>query len=177
MGMRSLAGTLLVLSILVPGALAGQAGPDLQYDRIVSLNPLALVVLGLVSADYEQTLGSNTSWGGAVEYFDWRDRTYFSADAKLRYYIQDRSLDGISVGALVGFTRVDRDEDADAEERSARRGSAVSVGFMAENQWLMGSDERLALTVGVGGKRLFFLSDVGAQSVLPMVRLSAGWAF
>lgn len=175
--MRLIVCVLLALVLSVPGALAAQAGPDQQYHRIASLNPLALVVLGLVSAEYEQTLGNDTSWGVSVEYFDWRDRTYFSADGKVRYYIQGRSLDGFAVGALVGFTRVDRDSDPDAEERSARRGSAVGVGFLAEHQWLMGSDERLALTVGVGGKRLFFLRDVGAQSALPMLRLSAGWAF
>ncbi len=177
MAMRLIISVLLALSFSVPGALAAQAGPDLQYHRIASLNPLALVVLGLVSAEYEQTLGTDTSWGASLEYFDFRDRTYFSADAKVRYYIQGRSLDGLSVGALVGFTRVDRDSDPDAGERSARSGSAVGVGFVAENQWLMGSDERLALTVGIGGKRLFFLRDVGAQSALPLVRLSVGWAF
>jgi hypothetical protein len=174
--LRTVLGLILIGCFLLPSGAQGQAGADHEYDRIASLNPLALVVLGLVSAEYEQVLGDNTSWGISAEYFDWRDRTYVSMDGKVRYYVGGRALDGLSVGAVGGFTWVGRDDDGE-DEASRRSGSAVGLGFIAENQWLLGTDERLAVTLGVGGKRLFFLRNVEAQSVLPMVRLSLGWAF
>lgn len=174
---RLLIGSLLGLLLLAfPSSVTAQAGPELEFHQVVSINPLALVVLGLVSADYEQTLSQTTTGGVAAEYFDWRDRGYLSIDGKLRYYVSGRALEGLAIGTLVGFTRVGED-DEEEDERSRRSGSAIGVGFTAEYQWLLGDDERLALTAGVGGKRLFFISDTVGQRALPMVRLSLGWAF
>lgn len=174
--LKSLLALALAAVFLVPASVQAQAGAAHEYDRIASLNPLALVVLGLVSAEYEAVLGEDTSWGVSAEYFNWRDRSYISLDGKLRYYVSGRNLEGLSVGALAGFTWLGRDDEGE-DEVSRRSGSAVGLGFVAENQWLLGADERLAVTLGGGGKRLFFLRDVEAQSVLPVVRLSLGWAF
>lgn len=156
--------------------LEAQERPSLTHQRIVSVNPVALVFLGLISADYEEAVGDNLTWGSAVSYFDFRDRTYLSLDARLRYYLRDRALDGFAVGALVGFTRI----QADLEEGEAGpdRGSAIGIGFTGEQQWLLGTDRRLAITLGGGAKRFFFIRDVaGSRSVQPVVRASVGWAF
>lgn len=146
------------------------------HRRVVSVNPVALVALGLFSMDYEQRLGQDTTWGVSLSYFDWRDRNYLSLDGKLRYYFGGEGLEGLSVGFILGMNRAGRDED-EVDERSRRSGAAVGLGFVAEQQWLVGSGERFAVTLGAGGKRLFFLRDVGAQRALPTVRLSIGWAF
>ncbi len=98
---------------------------------------------------------------------------YFSLDGKLRYYLQGRALDGLSVGAVMGVTSLTnfgptRDDS----------GTALGLGFALERQWLLGFDERFAATLGVGGKRLFFFDRIsGASAGLPSIRLSIGWAF
>lgn len=145
-------------------------------QRVLSINPVALVALGLFSMDYEQRLGDDTTWGMSLSYFDWRDRNYLSLDGKFRYYFGGDGLDGMSAGLILGMNRAGRDSE-DEDEQSRRSGAAIGLGFVVEQQWLVGSGERFAVTVGGGGKRLFFLRDVGAQRALPTVRLSIGWAF
>jgi|GEM_PF-1603069 len=152
-----------------------QVGPA-DHQRVLSINPVALVALGLFSMDYEQRLGDDTTWGMSLSYFDWRDRNYLSLDGKFRYYFGGHGLDGMSAGLVLGMNRAGRDSE-DEDERSRRSGAAIGLGFVVEQQWLVGSGERFAVTVGGGGKRLFFLEDVGAQRALPTIRLSIGWAF
>jgi len=163
--------------LLVPGGeLQAQEPMAIEHPRVVSINPVALVILGLISAEYEQVLGGSTTWGSALSYFDFRNRTFFSVDGRLRYYLQDQPLEGLSVGALTGFTLVRR--DSGEEQEGEDRGSAVAIGFTAERQWLLGGDRRLAITVGGGAKRLFFIRDVpGTSSVQPILRASLGWTF
>ncbi len=174
---RSLIGFALGLLLVAwPASVTAQVDAEPEFDRVVSINPLALVILGLVSADYEQTLGQNTTGGVSAEYFDWRDRGYLSVDGKVRYYVSGRALEGLAIGTVLGFTRIGEDSEGE-DARSRRSGTAIGVGFSAEHQWLLGEDERLALTTGLGGKRLFFLRDVAAQRALPMLRFSIGWAF
>lgn len=179
--------TLLLGGPLLPGALPG-AGADLQaqtpnaqpaegpieavfHDRILSVNPLLLVFLGYVSLDYEQSISDATTLGASLSSFDYSDASYLTLEAKGRYYVGGRALDGLSVGGLLGLVRMSADE---TDETSL----ALGIGFMVEHQWLLGVDERLAVTAGGGGTRLFLGSDSDAfSSVVPAVRLSLGWAF
>lgn len=177
--LRTASAVLLLLALAFPAALAAQTGYGQQYDKILSVNPLALVLLEFLSLEYEQALGPTTSWGVAGSFWGRRDRNYFSTDAKMRYYAGGEALHGLAIGALVGFTVVSRDRDDEEDELvGGRSRSAVGVGFSVENQWLTGSDERLALTAGVGGKRLFYFGGRnGSSQGIPFVRLSLGWAF
>lgn len=197
----ALAGAVVLGSLWLPGAAAASATgegitpdspvqvgisdpntPDTSevgradHQRVISINPVALVALGLFSMDYEQRLGDDTTWGMSLSYFDWRDRNYLSLDGKLRYYFGGHGLDGMSAGMILGMNRAGRDSE-DEDERSGRSGAAIGLGFVVEQQWLVGSGESFAVTIGGGGKRLFFLRDVGAQRALPTLRLSIGWAF
>ncbi len=156
--------------------LPGDRSGSVEHQRVISINPVALVALGLFSMDYEQRLGQDTTWGMSLSYFDWRDRNYLSLDGKFRYYFGGAGLEGLSAGFILGMNRAGRDED-EVDEVSRRSGAAVGLGFVLEQQWLVGSGERFAVTVGGGGKRLFFLRDVAAQRALPTLRLSIGWAF
>lgn len=179
-----LAGLLLLAAPAVVPLVSGQAGATaLQaqtaeaapepvfHDRVVSVNPLLLVFFGYVSMDYEQTISGATSLGASLSSFDYSDASYLTVESKARYYVGGRALDGLSVGGLLGIVRMSADE---TDETS----TALGVGFMVEHQWLLGVDERLALTAGGGGTRLFFGSDSDAfSSVVPAVRLSLGWAF
>lgn len=166
-----LSGLLLAAALLVPSAAEAQVAPTGQYNRILSVNPIALVILGSISVEYEQALNVNSSWGVSASYHEWSDWTYSAVEGKVRYYLQGRALDGFSVGALAGVSS-GRDDESDAS------GTALSVGFMVEHQWLFGDDERLAVTVGGGGKRLAYIDDLpDAPRGLPTIRLSMGWAF
>ncbi len=141
------------------------------HDRIISVNPLLLVFLGYVSLDYEQRVGEATSLGASLSSFSLSDASYLTFEAKGRYYVTGRALDGLSIGMVTGYTRLEDDE-------SGVRSGSLGIGFKVENQWMLGVDERLALTAGVGGSRLFFADDVESfRSVIPILRLSLGWAF
>lgn len=127
---------------------SGAAG----HQRVISINPVALVALGLFSMDYEQRLGQDTTWGMSLSYFDWRDRNYLSLDGKFRYYFGGAGLEGLSAGVILGMNRAGRDEE-EVDEVSRRSGAAVGLGFVVEQQWLVGSGERFAVTVGGGRDR------------------------
>lgn len=150
---------------------AGNAPAPVEHDRIISINPLLLVFLGYVSIDYEHRVADATTLGASASSFSFSDASYLTVDAKARYYVQDRALEGLSVGTLVGYTRLEDDETGD-------RSNALAVGFNVENQWLLGVDERLALTAGIGGSRLFGADDRDSfRTILPIIRLSLGWGF
>ena len=140
------------------------------HRRVVSVNPVALVALGFISLDYEQVLTENTTLSGTGSRFRRDEIRYASVDARARYYLRGAALDGWSVGALLGLiSRRDREEDTST--------TGLGVGFVLEHQWLLGDDQRLAITAGGGGQRLIYFSDRPGRSVLPVVRLSLGWAF
>lgn len=163
---------LLTLLAAIPLSLQAQAGPAEELDFMVSVNPLALVALGVFAGDFEQVLTEGTTGGASIFWASPDDRRYvpnLSANAVFRYYPSGRSFDGYAVGISTGFTIMDDD--------GASR-NALGLGFNLEHHWLLGEDERLGLTAGVGGQRLFFLSERGGASrAIPMIRLSLGWAF
>lgn len=141
------------------------------HDRLISVNPLLLIFLGYISLDYEQAVSDATTLGASASSFELSDASYLTFEAKGRYYVGGRALDGLSIGGLLGLVRMSADE-------TDERGSGLGIGFNAEQQWLLGVDERLALTAGVGGTRLFFAPESdNFRTVLPIVRLSLGWAF
>lgn len=139
---------------------------------MVSVNPALLVFTGVFSVDFEQTVSPGMTVGPTVYYHHAADHRYapnFSVDAVFRYYPSGRAFSGLAVGALTGFTVMDDD--------GASR-NAVGLGFAVEHHWLLGSDERLVVAVGGGGKRLFYFSERGrAWRAVPMLRASLGWTF
>jgi hypothetical protein len=163
------------MGMAVPAA-AQQAGQAAPKNHLVSVDPLALIIFGFVLLEYEQGMGDSSTWGMALSHFEWSDRKYSSFDVRARYYLEGQPLKGLAVGTLLGLTRAGpEDPEADSPRGSSL---ALGVGFTAEQQWLLGDEERLALTVETGGKRLFYVQDrEGARRVLPILRLSIGWAF
>ncbi len=141
------------------------------YSHIVSLNPVLLVFQGIISADYEQRLASSTTLGASLASYSFSKADYLTLEARARYYVSGRAFDGVAVGAVAGVVRL-------KEDSSRSTSTAMNVGFTVERQWLLGIDERVALTAGAGATRLFFAEDRPAfRSVLPILRLSIGWGF
>lgn len=161
----------LVLCAL-PAAASAQERPLDGPDWVISVNPAFLVLMGIFQLDVEQELSPGITVGPSLFYHHAADRRYapkLAADVVFRYYPEGRPFSGFAVGALTGFTAMEYDE-------SAR--NALGLGFTAEHHWLLGEDERLALAVGVGGKRLFYLSERGrAWRAVPLMRASLGWTF
>lgn len=157
-----------------PTASAQDAFADVTpvpFSHIVSLNPVLLVFKGLVSADYEQRLASSTTLGASIARLSFSKADYLTLEARGRYYVSGRAFDGVAVGAVVGVVRLN-------EDSSNVTSAAMNVGFTVERQWLLGTDERVALTAGGGATRLFFAEDRPSfRSVLPILRLSIGWGF
>jgi hypothetical protein len=174
---RILGALSLLATMFLPAAASAQfatrterAAP-VAYDQILSINPLLLVFQGYVSADYERRLATSTTLGLSLSSFDLSDANYLAIEAKARYYVTGRAFDGVSIGAVSGLVRL-------SEDSTNVKDYALSIGFNAERQWLVGTEERLALTAGLGATRLFFAEDRPAfRQVLPILRLSIGWGF
>jgi hypothetical protein len=165
---------LTIMTAAAPSASAQDAFVDVApvpYSHIISLNPVLLVFQGIISADYEQRVGPSTTLGASLSRFGFSKADYLTLEARGRYYVSGRAFDGVAVGAVVGVVRL-------TEDSTRVNGSAMNVGFTVERQWLLGTDERVALTAGGGATRLFFAEDRPAfRSVLPILRLSIGWGF
>ncbi len=176
--MRATLLTVLVAGVLLfaPSLSAQAPAEAAPGSRLVSIDPAALIFFGWVSVEFEQSMGSSSTWGLAVTHFDWRDRNYSSFDVKGRYYLEGERLEGVAIGSSIGLTRPGSEERED--EDSLDPTLALGVGFNVEYQWLLGEERRLALTTEAGGKRLFFLQDrQGASRLLPQLRVSIGWVF
>ncbi len=165
---------LLAIACVGSAASAQDAFTDVTpvpYSRIVSLNPVLLVFQGIISADYEQRLAGSTTLGASLSSFSFSKADYLTLEGRARYYVTGRAFDGIAVGAVAGVVRL-------TEDSSRVTSTAMNLGFTLERQWLLGIDERVALTAGAGATRLFFAEDRPAfRSVLPILRLSIGWGF
>ncbi len=167
-----LAAAALLAATLVAGPASAQGEPPVPYSRIISVNPLLLVFLGYVSVDYEQRIGPGATMGLSASNFSLSDADYLTIEAKARYYVSGRAFDGVSIGVLVSAVRLTEDDSTRFTSH------ALGIGFNAERQWLLGADERLALTAGAGATRLFFADDRDAfRTVIPSLRLSIGWGF
>lgn len=151
------------------GGAADQA--PVPYSRIVSINPLLLVFLGNISADFEQRVAPSVSLGLSVASFDLSKANYLTVEGRARYYLSGRAFDGLAVSASLGVVSMSADE---TDESS----TAMSIGFGAEQQWLVGPEERLSLVGGLGASRLFFASESDTfRTILPSLRLAIGWGF
>lgn len=162
--------------VAVASPLKAQVAPDVlppvAHSRIVSVNPLLLIFAGIVSLDYEQRVTSSATLGGSISSFGYADTDYLSLEARGRYYVSGRALEGLSVGTVLGLVRLQAQDSTDL------RDYAMNVGFTVEQQWLLGVDERVALAAGAGASRLFFNEDRDPfRRVLPILRLSIGWGF
>jgi hypothetical protein len=162
----------LVLLLALPNGGSAQAGAAEELDFMLSVNPLALVALGVFSGEFEQVLTRGTSGGASVFYAradNRKIRPPLLRECRLPLLPFRALLRRIRGGDHGGFTVMD-------DEGASR--NAIGLGFNLEHQWLLGEDRRLGVAAGLGGQRLFFLSDRGqATRAVPMGRLSLGWAF
>jgi hypothetical protein len=167
--------------------LAATSGAGAQRSAVIAANPLALFSREFVTAEAEigagrsTTLGVNGLWYYPVPEGGTRQHET-NVEVALRYYTSGRRFHGFSIAPTVGVFR---------ERRSAPAGclggpvgcapavsAATTIGLRADVQRLLGPDQRLTFSAGLGAQRLLNRAD---NSGLPFSRLvprmSLGWAF
>ena len=102
------------------------------------------------------------------------DAKYLSGEGKVRYYPAEVPFRGFSIGLTAGGARA----SFLALDDERLKASGVKVGVEVDYNWLLGRSDRLALALGVGGKRVWYGANgdrlVGAY---PTTRIAIGWAF
>ena len=161
----------MALGVAAPGlAAAQQVKPVMQ---VVSISPISLV-FGVFGAEYERKISPSSSWGVSGALFRPELFAYLSGEVKYRYYPQEKALEGFGVGITAGLTQIGT-RDTEPNES----GTAASIGFALDYQWLLGPRKRFAVALGTGARRLIALGTEvsGASLTLPTARISIGRAF
>ena len=165
------AAPLAAQAVPVPGP-APEPGANPNPGVHVSLNPFAPLALSFFG-DAEARTTAFQSAGIGVGYLNADDRnSFFSLDAKYRFWLGDREFEGWALAPTVGFVRI-ADDDGSRLETDTRG----SFGIQIDYTWRV-SRGRMTVTTGAGGKRIFGgdNSNIGT-SFLPTFRLSLGALF
>jgi hypothetical protein len=105
-----------------------------------------------------------------------------TVELALRYYPSGRRFQGLAIAPTVGMYRERQTAPPGClggpTGCPARVASVATVGLRADYQRLLGPDERLAVTIGLGAQRLLNRQEGdGLPFSRMMPRLSLGWAF
>jgi len=183
--MKKLVLGLATLSALAFGGSAGAqqaAGPR----SAISINPIGLIFT-VISAEFEHALAPSYSVGVSASQwsFDEGDEfssaevSYFSTDAKLRYYPSATALRGFALGGTAGFTRLGGSFENESGEETGSA-NALSLGVLVDYNWLLGANNNFFVGTGIGAKRLFvtgIAEEEGLALAYPTLRISVGYAF
>ena len=117
--------------------------------------------------------------GLGASYWSPEDFNYSSVDAKFRLYTGGRPLHGFALGLTGGYTHVSGDDAGCGFLCIAGNADALTFGFDLGYQWLLGPEQKVAIALGGGAKRLFYVSgDSNDKSdALPTFRFSVGYGF
>lgn len=163
-----------------------EAGRHTSPRQALTIQPVQFL-LGFYSAEYERAVSTATTVGVGANYFEGffgssdagDDPKYFSTELKVRYYPGERPLQGFSFGVSGGYVNVQPWDlfCFDSCNRTHRTGA--SAGFLLDYGWLLGRNERFAVALGAGAKRLFVHTSEGdrVRTGYPTLRISAGLAF
>lgn len=155
--------------------------------NVISIAPIALILGQVFAPEYERVLSPEGSFAVAAGFFDTdfdsdlsfdgtdADATYLRLEGKYRYYPRG-VLNGIMVGASLGFTSVDGRIRENASERDFNA-AGPSVGFEIGRARLYGASRRLYVGTLLGAKRIFWDVPEGVLGAYPTVRLAIGYAF
>lgn len=167
------AALLSLAALVAPAELLAQDSVPPVRSNVLSVNPLALIFTG-ISGEYERRTSPSTAVAVGLSIWSIDEFDYQSVEGKFRFYPNAEALRGFSVAGTAGYSHVDEDDDLFGQS-----GSAISAGVELNYQWLLGVERNFAITLGGGGKRLFFLGDEveDASAGIPTIRFSIGYAF
>jgi hypothetical protein len=151
--------------------------------QVLSIQPLQAIA-GVVSGDYERAIRNGFTLGIGASYWDFGTLAiddggdlgakYVSAEVKARYYPSETPFRGFSIGLTGGAAHASF-HIFDNERESA---NGVKVGVEADYNWLLGRSDRLAIALGLGGKRIWYgRKGERLAGAYPTSRIAIGWAF
>jgi hypothetical protein len=150
------AGALLLLTPALPA----QRVPAPR--TMITLNPIAAVA-GFLTGDIEtrvnsaMTLGIGGSVGSTDDFNGYR-----SLEAKVRFYPNERALEGFAVTASAGVASSSDGFTSSVNGLiSLQRATRGTYGTELSYQWLLGPKRRFAAVLGLGVKRI-----VGAETFI-----------
>ncbi len=181
-----------LLAAFAPAARAQSTDPVLGYRNIAGVNLIGLPI-GLFSGEFEHVLspGVVVGVGGTFERIvgsnDGDIHTSW-VDAKAKYYPNEESFRGFSVGLTAGFVHASGvpgneglfgGSDYFGPGAVSQSRTGPSAGVVLDYNWLLGRRKRLYVGTGIGVKRVF--GETGGNSVLdpvlPYGRLQIGFAY
>lgn len=175
----------VVLILFQTGAALAQETDEVVLPErkvIVWTNPI-LFVFTWYTAEVEIRLRDNHTVGiggsylqtdeGEKDDIDYEEIQYQSFNVFYRYY-PTASFKGFFIGGQLGTTTVSvKDFETDDS------GTAMLAGVLLGYGWVLGDDQRIGVSLGIGANRLFGGDiDEDANTTLPIVRLiNVGIAF
>jgi len=137
-------------------------------DQVISASPI-LWMFKWFNADYERRINSTITWGLSGSYLPQGDSEYGRASGFVRYYPQQAALTGFYLGGQTGVYRT-----TEGRQHEVAYGAGMDIGYA----WLLGSSQRVGVSVGFGVTRVFGGDLDGGSIAIPNVRLlNVGIAF
>jgi hypothetical protein len=167
-----------------------------ERHTVVTLNPIAAIA-AYFTADIEHAVSRSVSVGAAGSLAGSSDFNHYgSLEANVRYYPNEKVLQGFSIGATIGFATARSEygyttlayaspdngtptvvyESATPQERVTRATAGTELSY----QWLLGPTHHFVIVLGGGVKRAFGEQryiDPFISSVIPTARVNIGFAF
>jgi hypothetical protein len=151
-----------------PASAQDDVNAPVAHDQVISASPI-LLMFKWFNADYERRINSVTTWGVSASYLPIEDGHYGRASVLIRYYPQRAALTRFYLGGQAGVYQT-----TEGQEREVRYGAGMDIGYA----WLLGSQQRVGVSIGLGITRLFDGDLGGASIAIPNVRLlNVGIAF
>jgi len=166
----------ILLVLLIPGAALAQTAappPAVQFDQVLSANPLG-VVIKWFNVEYERKLGPATTLGASASHVGELD--FSNAAVLLRWYPQQSPLEGFYLGARAGafgFKSYTYEFRSYREQNRVLPGAGIELG----RNWLLGPRRNVSVGTGFGLTRIAGSDAYAVPSVLPIFRLNVGIAF
>lgn len=183
---RSFATALIILAA-APALLHSQAPSGASTvstpparRTVVTVNPF-LIVAAFLTGDVETRIAPAVTLGAGGTLAGDEDFDFYRAfDAKIRYYPNEKALQGLSVAATFGVVTGQNDAFDGIGNSASTRSTRGTFGTDLSYQWLIGPKHRFVAVTGVGFKRLFnnsANSEFLDIDYLPTARVNIGFAF
>ncbi len=173
--------TVVLFAVLVPvSAFAQTCGAPPEVNQVLATNPLTLIAKW-VTVEFERKIAPAVTVGGSASFLADLDQS--NAAALVRWYPQQKALEGFYLGARAGayrFKTTTYQFQPSARATSRERhdvlpGAGVELGY----NWLLGPRHNVSVGVGFGLTRIIGGgASYDVPSVLPGARLvNIGVAF
>jgi uncharacterized protein DUF3575 len=148
--------------------------PPHSAHQVVSVNPFGIVVKWF-NVEYERKVAPAVTLGGSASYD--RELDQSDAIAMVRWYPQQRALDGVYLGVRAGAYGV-RSYTYELRTYRARDVVVPAAGIELGYNWLLGPSQNVSIGTGFALTRLAGgTGSYYAPSVIPGFRLNVGFAF